>query len=322
MHDPWIIGEYLVYPAANFIVSLELVNGPDLVVAASSIAVQDENKQLYTLEQGRNFVFSISPDYQVFEQEVNGTTVYGYVFPPYMVPGKAAFNTTVEALTLFSEYFGPYNQSTLSMVQADFDHGMEYEGLYFQSHAFFETYNGSEQNYLIMIAAHETAHQWWYGQVANDQALEPWLDESFCTFSELLYYENLYPDSVSWWWAYRVNYYQPHGVINRSIYSFREFTDQYLEYRNATYLQGAKFLDILRSSMGEDKFSSFIKEYARSYSNQISSEEDFFSILNNYLDPDSLTWVIVGDRSEIEPALLDLNIDEIEFMDADGKTIE
>ncbi len=155
LHDPWVFGEYLVYPAANFIVSLELVNGPDLVVAASSIAVQDENKQLYTLEQGRNFVFSISPDYQVFEQEVNGTTVYGYVFPPYMVPGKAAFNTTVEALTLFSEYFGPYNQSTLSMVQADFDHGMEYEGLYFQSHAFFETYNGSEQNYLIIKAVQD-----------------------------------------------------------------------------------------------------------------------------------------------------------------------
>ena len=291
VHDPWIFGEYLVYPVANFEVSLELVNSPDLVVAASSIAVQDENKLLYTLEQGRNFVFSISPDYQVLEQEVNGTTVYGYVFPPYMIPGKAAFDTTVEALTLFSEYFGPYNQSTLSMVQADFDHGMEYEGLYFQSRSFFDLYNGSEQSYLISIAAHETAHQWWYGQVANDQALEPWLDESFCTFSELLYYENLYPDSVSWWWAYRVNYYQPHGVINRSIYDFREFTNQYLEYRNATYLQGAKFLDILRSSMGEDKFSSFIKEYARSYSNQISSGDDFFSTLNNYLDPDSLTWL-------------------------------
>ncbi len=40
------------------------------------------------------------------------------------------------------------------------------------------------------------------------------------------------------------------------------------------------------------------------------------------INPDSLTWVIVGDRSEIEPALLDLNIAEIELMNADGKTIE
>ncbi len=291
VHDPWIFGEYLVYPAANFQVSLELSNGPDLVVAASSIPVQDGNKQLYTLEKGRNFVFSISPDYQVLEQEVNGTTVYGYIFTPYLIPGKAAFNTTVEALSLFSDYYGPYNQTSLSMVQADFDHGMEYEGLYFQSGGFFDLYNGSEQSYLIMIAAHETAHQWWYGLVANDQALEPWLDEAFCTFSELLYYEKFYPDSVSWWWATRVNYYQPYGVINRSIYDFGEFTDQYLEYRNATYLQGAKFMDKLRSSLGEDRFSEFIKEYAKNYSNQISTGEDFFSALNNYLDQDSLTWL-------------------------------
>jgi len=291
VHDPWIFGEYLVYPAANFQVSLELFNSPDLVVAASSIAVQDENKQLYTLEQGRNFVFSISPDYQVLEQEVNGTTVYGYVFAPHLIPGKAAFNTTVEALTLFSEYFGPYNQSSLSMVQADFDYGMEYEGLYFQNRRFFDLYNGSEQSYLVSIAAHETAHQWWYGQVANDQALEPWLDEAFCTFSELLYYEKLYPNSVSWWWETRVNHYQPYGVINRSIYDFGEFTDQYLAYRNATYLQGAKFLDKLRSSLGEDKFSSFMKEYAADYSNQISTGEDFFCTLSTYLDLDSLSWL-------------------------------
>ena len=38
--------------------------------------------------------------------------------------------------------------------------------------------------------------------------------------------------------------------------------------------------------------------------------------------PASLTWVIVGDRSEIEPALQSLNIAEIEFMGADGKMIE
>jgi len=40
------------------------------------------------------------------------------------------------------------------------------------------------------------------------------------------------------------------------------------------------------------------------------------------IKPESLTWVIVGDRSKIEPALQDLNIAEIEFMGADGKMIE
>jgi len=291
VHEPWIFGEYLVYPAADFDVTLEIITGQELVVAASSVAIQEQNKRYYLLEDGRNFVFSISPDYQVMEQDLNGVKVYGYIFPPYLVPGAAAFNTTVESLALFSELFGSYNQSSLSMVQADFNHGMEYEGLYFQSRGFFDTYNGSEQSYLVTIAAHETAHQWWYGQVANDQALEPWLDESFCTFSELLYYETLYPDSVNWWWATRVNYYEPYGVINRSIYDYREFTDQYLAYRNATYLQGAIFLDKLRGELGEDKFSEFLKEYAGQFSNKISTGEDFLSLLNSYQALDSVIWL-------------------------------
>ena len=291
VHDPWIFGEYLVYPAADFQVSLEIVNGSDLVVAASSAVLSGGDPRSYTLEDGRNFVFSISPDYQVLEGEVNGTTVYGYIFPAYQIPGKAAYDTTVEALALYTDLYGPYNQSSLSMVQADFNHGMEYEGLYFQSRGFFDTYGGSEQSYLVTIAAHETAHQWWYGQVANDQALEPWLDEAFCTFSELIYYEKLYPESADWWWATRVNYYQPAGVINRSIYDFREFSDQYLAYRDATYLQGAKFLDDLRNAMGEENYLKFLREYAGTYKDQIVSGEDFFALLSSYLDLDSLPWL-------------------------------
>lgn len=291
VHDPWIYGEYLVYPAVDFQVSMEISNAPEVVIAASSLAEYEADVHRYSLENARNFVFSISQDYQVFQEQIGNTMIYGYVFSPYLIPGEAAFKTTVQAYKLYGDLYGPINQPSLSMVQADFNHGMEYEGLYFQSRGFFDTYNGSEQSYLVTIAAHETAHQWWYGLVANDQALEPWLDESFCTFSELIYYEKLYPDSVRWWWATRVNYYQPYGVINRSIYDFGEFTDQYLAYRNATYLQGAKFLDKLRSSLGEERFMDFLREYARDYSNQISTGEDFFSLLNTYLDLDSQTWL-------------------------------
>ena len=177
------------------------------------------------------------------------------------------------------------------MVQADFNHGMEYEGLYFQSRGFFDTYNGSEKNFLTTIAAHETAHQWWYGQVANDQALEPWLDEALCTFSELVYYEHQHPEAVDWWWATRVNYYQPQGVIDGSIYDYTEYEDQYLAYRDAAYLQGAKFLSRLRDVMGKEAFYAFLREYGAVYSSQVASGADFFQVLNRYLDLQSLDWL-------------------------------
>ncbi len=290
VHPPWLFGEYLVYPSAEFEIMLDVEN-PDLVVAASSVADQDGDRFYYSLQEARNFVFSISSDYVVIEDEVNGTAVYGYVFPSYMIPGLAAFNATVESLKLYSDLFGPYLQPSLTMVQADFNHGMEYEGLYFQSRGFFDTYNGTVQNYLIAIAVHETAHQWWFGQVTNDQALEPWLDEALCTFSELLFYERLYPDSVNWWWATRVNYYQPTGVIDRSIYEYVDFVDQYLNYRNATYLQGAKFLDALRRTLGDAEMIRFLSEYAAVNQNRIVTGEDFFALLDQYLEVESIAWL-------------------------------
>ena len=290
IHEPWLFGEYLVYPAADFEISLKLGTS-GLIAAASSAPLNEGDPLNYSLEAARNFVFSISPSYVVLEEEVSETKVFGYIFPGYQVPGQAAFDATVEALVLYSELYGPYGQSSLSMVQADFNHGMEYEGMYFQSRGFFDTYGGSEQSYLIAIAAHETAHQWWYGKISNDQAYEPWLDEALCTFSELAYYEHLYPQSVDWWWGTRVNYYDPDGRIDRSIYDFQEYIDQYLSYRNATYLQGAKFMAALKNELGDEQLYDFLREYATRYQDQIVTSEDFFGLLSEYIEVGSLVWL-------------------------------
>ena len=65
--------------------------------------------------------------------------------------------TTVEALNTFSEKFGPYRHKTMTAVQGDFNDGMEYSGLYFISRDYFNLYDGTPKNYLVLIAAHETA---------------------------------------------------------------------------------------------------------------------------------------------------------------------
>jgi len=38
--------------------------------------------------------------------------------------------------------------------------------------------------------------------------------------------------------------------------------------------------------------------------------------------PDHLVWVVVGDRSKIEPGLRQLNWGEIQLLDADGKVLK
>ena len=37
--------------------------------------------------------------------------------------------------------------------------------------------------------------------------------------------------------------------------------------------------------------------------------------------PDSLVWVVVGDRAKIEAGVRELNLGEVKFLNADGKPI-
>ena len=134
----------------------------------------------------------------------------------------------------------------------------------------------------MLIAAHETAHQWWYGRVGNDQAQEPWLDEAMSTFTELLYFEHYYPESVDWWWKYRVEYYDPRGPIDGSIYN----PAGYRAYRDAVYLNGAKFLNELRLLIGDEAMFAFLKDYAGQMTDQIATGQDFFKILGEHTSAD------------------------------------
>lgn len=278
-HQAGPFGEHLVYEIADFDVHIQIADSnPNIVIAASSIPETTEDGDHYRLESARNFSWSVSDQYVVSSTTIDSVEVFSYYFPINSAAGEAVLQTTAESLELFNELFGPYPRQVLTVVEADFLDGMEYDGLYFLSKGFYNLYTGSPADYLTAIAAHETAHQWWYAAVGNDQALEPWLDEALCTYSEHLYYEKLHPDSLTWWWTYRINYYEPQGWVDGSIYN----PLGYRAYRDAVYLNGALFLDELRNTMGDDNFLDFLLAYSQKYFRQIVTGDDFFTTLVDY----------------------------------------
>jgi hypothetical protein len=283
LHNAGYYGEHLVYEDADFQVDIQIVDSdPKLVIAASAADQPQGGWHHFQIDSARNFTWSVSNEYQVLTQTVGDVTVYGYSFPYHAEAGEMALKTTAQALDLYSQLFGPYPHKTLSVVEADFLDGMEYDGLYFLSYGFYNLYKGTPGEYLVAIAAHETAHQWWYGLVGNDQALEPWLDEAMCTYTERIFYERTYPDSLDWWWAYRVNYYQPRGWVNGTIYN----TAGYRPYRDAVYLNGAIFLEALRKQIGDQTFFAFLKDYATQYAHRIATGSDFFNLLKQHTNQD------------------------------------
>ncbi|HWQ84172.1 MAG TPA: M1 family metallopeptidase [Anaerolineales bacterium] len=276
-------GEHLAYAVSDFEISIRLEDAlTGLIVAASSPAEEVDGWLHYQMEKARSFAWSVSHDYIVAATQVGETTVTSYTFPVHAAAGETVLQATADALTLFSELFGPYPRRTLSVVEADFLDGMEYDGLYFLSKGFYNLYQGTPGEYLVAISAHETAHMWWYALVGNDQAMEPWLDEALCTYSELLFYERYHPEAIGWWWAYRINYYEPRGWVNGSIYN----SAGYRAYREAVYLNGAVFLDRLRSEIGPDVFMRFLNAYATQYAYQIATTGNFFSLLKEFSNKD------------------------------------
>jgi hypothetical protein len=279
-HDPWFFGEHQVYESSDFEIEFQ-AGGSDepLVLAASSMPVRQEGDEtLYRLDRARNFVLSISPFYQVTTEQVGETTVMSYGLPYFEEGARAALEYTVEALALYNDLFGTYPRASLSVVVADFLDGMEYSGLYFLSRGFFNTYDGTPAGYLAIIAVHETAHQWWYEAVGNDQALEPWLDEALCTYTERLYYEFNRPELADWWWAFRVDFYEPAGPVGGSIYDYTGFRP----YRDAVYLRGAQFLEALRQRVGDEAFFAFLRDYYTRSAGELVTSGDFFAILSEH----------------------------------------
>ncbi|UCC65409.1 MAG: M1 family metallopeptidase [Anaerolineae bacterium] len=276
VHDPGAIGEHLVYDVADLQVEIQLVDPrPDLTIAASGLVEVDENWHRYRLDAARSFAWSAGTEYVVITGTIGSITVTSYAFPEHHAAGEAALKTTADALALYTELFGPYPHAELVVVEAVFPDGMEYDGLYFLGGEYYAAYAGSPQGYLTAIAAHETAHQWWYGLVSNDQALEPWLDEALAIYSERLFYERLYPELVDWWWEFRVTRFNPIGWVDSTIYDHTGFRS----YVDAVYLRGALFMEELRNLTGDAAFFAFLQDYVTHNAQAQATAEAFFSIL-------------------------------------------
>ncbi|MGD0610788.1 MAG: M1 family aminopeptidase [Anaerolineales bacterium] len=282
LHQPANVGEHLVYDSVDFDVTLKFTDPtPPLVVAASSPGDPVARGWHYHLANARTFVLSVSPSYLSSSLSVGQVTVTSYYFKSQTTAGQVVLQQVAKAVTTYSDLFGPYPTPSLTIVEAEYDDGLEQTGLFFLSQDFYTEYDGTVLNNLIDIGVHETAHQWWFSLVGNDQALEPWLDEAMATYSEHLFYQENYPD-VTAWWSFRVDKYHPSGWVDTNIYQ----GGSYRTYTNAVYLRGALFLEAIRQRVGDVVFFAFLRDYADQMAGKRATAADFFRILRQHTPVD------------------------------------
>lgn len=283
---PHVFGENLVYDKADFLVDVAITNAVwQPVVAASALPVVDSSGYHYNALNARNFTLSLSPEFLLMTDQANGIQIEHYYFTESAAGAYQVLAATKQAMLTYSEAFGPYPHSSLTVIETELNDGLELDGLYFLSRSFYQSFTGGHKNNLTVIAIHETAHQWWYGAVASDQANEPWLDEALCTYSERVFFSRNYPNDLQWWWNFRVYSHSVSGYVDSRIYDH----SLYSQYVSAVYFNGVEFMDLLRQRVGGESFSAFLREYYAQYNGKIASSDDFFNVLTavsgaNYQD--------------------------------------
>lgn len=277
------VGEHQVFESSDFHVNITFTDrGENMTIAAGALPVDQDETYRYFLPLARTFVLAISDSYEIIERDVNGTLIKGYSLPEVVESSEVAVDLAEKAMTLFTEIYGPYERDVLSVVQADMDINMEFDGLILIQSSFYWLYRDPPRSDLHIIVPHEVVHQWFFSLVGNNQPMEPWLDESIATYSESLFYEQYFPEDLEWWWNTRVHAHLPSGTIDTSIY----ITGGVPEYFNRVYRRGALFFRDLRETVGDEAFFSFLQDYAQTHRYEIATGDDFWQILRAHSQAD------------------------------------
>jgi aminopeptidase N len=195
-------------------------------------------------------------------------------------------------LTSFNERYGPYPYSELDIVSTPTQAlGVEYPGIFANALRIYDLSAGTASGlpnaaYLESVTAHETAHQWFYNLVGNDQLNEPWLDEATAQYATWMYYVDRYGEQNA------DGYYQ--SLLGR--WERTEFADIPIgmpaedydgqEYGSIVYGRGPIFLDELAQEMGQETFDAFMRDYSETYRWEIATSEDFQALAEQHCQCD------------------------------------
>ena len=272
-------GDPFVSECANYRVPVDLPAG---YVAATSgklekeSAAADRKKCTYTLENARDFAMVLSDKFEVVTQKVGGVEVSYYYYKD--TNPQVSLSAACDSVKFFSGAFGNYVYPTLCVVQTGFCYGgMEYPALTMISDEL-----AADDNIYTIV--HENAHQWWYAMVGSDQINCGWQDEGLAEYSTLMFFENhptygytrtgIIGSATKAYRAYYSVYNQIFGEADTSMNRhLKDFESEY-EYTNIAYNKGLILFDMLRQSIGDEKFGAGLKKYFADNLYKVASYED------------------------------------------------
>ncbi len=250
-------GDPFVTPSSPF-VRVRIVTTRRLVLATSGNGMStsaDGLTRVYEARNVRDFTVTAALDYRTRQRVVGDNIVRVYYRPG--APGAAMLDAAADAFKAYVARLGPYPYTVFKVVQSAGAYGMESPGLIWIP-------TGVSASNLRYLAAHETAHQWFYGLVGNDQAREPFTDEAAADFVARFVTGTKRASRC------------PAGRLDLSIYRYTTRC-----YYEKVYIQGGNILDSARKRMGSTAFWAALRGYVAAQRFGLSSTAALLQALDD-----------------------------------------
>jgi len=161
-------------------------------------------------ENVHDFAFTADPTYRIGEAWWKDKVCYALAQEPHAAYWQNAAEYAAKVIQVFSEDFGMYTYH--KMIVADARDGMEYPMLTLDG--------GSDPGYRGLLV-HEIGHNWFFGQVGNNETYRALLDEGFTQFLTawgLIKIDGEYLVKDKSWNKYRAKHTEPTKAIDSRVY--------------------------------------------------------------------------------------------------------
>jgi hypothetical protein len=218
------------------------------------------NTHTFRATNVRDFVITASPTYRSTSAKEGDTTVR--VFYRDGAPTSSMMGAARDALRAYEALVGPYPYAVFNVAQSAGGYGMEGPGIIWIP-------TGVASGNLRYLVHHETAHQWFYGIVGADQAIEPYTDEAVADFLARFVLGQRRASQCAT------------ARLDLAIYDYSSAC-----YYETVYIQGGNLLDDLRRDMGDDAFWTAIRSWVDAHRYRIASTKSLLDVLDNATSAD------------------------------------
>ncbi len=202
-----------------------------------------------------------------------------YVLDYNVDKAKVQFKEVATTLRVMEKYLNkyPFHNDGYALVET-FYLGMEHQGAIAYGNNYMKGYRGMHPygipfDYIIM---HETAHEWWGNSVTCNDHAELWIHETFTTYMEAVYTEEVYGYKD----AERYLRQQMDYIANSQPMVGPKGVN-YNKHNSDIYYKGSMMLHTLRNSIENDSlWWGIVKGFYNKYTIKNANTEDFINYVN------------------------------------------